>query len=250
MSTSGSNSTVKAIKKAEDQTDILITSQQMLGRDDSHVQPIAGTQHRLQKDSLDAFLLMQRQAAMSGVDIQVCSSFRSFDKQLSIWNRKWSGELPLNTLNGEQINASDLNDNEKIHAIMLWSALPGASRHHWGTDFDVYDKTEVEKASHNFQLVPEEYTGHGPCAKLNAWIQTHAKEYNFYLPYAKYTGGVAREPWHLSYAPIAAKIEQGFNIELLYASLEKADIFGKASVLSVLPELVNRYTFNQGSKAL
>ena len=249
MSASDPNLAVKGIKNAQNKTNIPITSQQMLGREDTHVKPIVGTQHRLQKDSLDAFLHMQQQASISGVDIQICSSFRSFDKQLSIWNRKWSGELPLNTLDGGQINASDLNDNEKIHAIMLWSALPGASRHHWGTDFDVYDKTQVENTGHDFQLVPAEYTDRGPCAKLNAWIQTHANEFDFYLPYADYTGGVAREPWHLSYSPIAAKIEQGFNMELLYASIEKADILGKASVLSVLPELVNRYTFNRGTKA-
>ena len=28
-------------------------------------------------------------------------------------------------------------------AILLWSALPGASRHHWGTDFDVFDRAAV-----------------------------------------------------------------------------------------------------------
>ncbi|MCZ8486094.1 D-alanyl-D-alanine carboxypeptidase family protein [Vibrio lentus] len=30
------------------------------------------------------------------------------------------------------------SEQQKLSAILRWSALPGASRHHWGCDFDVF----------------------------------------------------------------------------------------------------------------
>jgi len=32
-----------------------------------------------------------------------------------------------------------LRASEKIASILRWSALPGTSRHHWGTDLDIID---------------------------------------------------------------------------------------------------------------
>lgn len=204
-------------------------------------------QHRLLPEAKQAFLHMQEAANIDGIDIQICSSYRAFDKQLSIWNRKWRGELPLWTIGGEKLDPAALSANEKIHAIMLWSALPGASRHHWGTDFDVYDESSVQASKQAFMLVPAEYEGEGPCAKMSTWVHKHADEFGFSFPYAKFVGGVAAEPWHLSYINIANKIEAQFNINELSVLLEKSDIEGKFDILKILPELVNRYTFNQGN---
>lgn len=220
---------------------------EVMGLSEAHLSPIS-TDHALHMDVIAPFFNMQKAAAVDGVDLQVCSSFRSFGKQLSIWNRKWQGDLPLNTLDGKTLDANTLNNNEKIHAIMLWSALPGASRHHWGSDFDVFDQRKVDASGHNLCLVPSEYENSGPCAELSQWIKNHASEYGFYLPYAKYVGGVAEEPWHMSHRQTAHKIQQNFAIEQLYAQLEQADILGKVSILKQLPTLVKRYTFNEGIK--
>ncbi len=32
-----------------------------------------------------------------------------------------------------------LSDLEKCKAMLRWSAVPGASRHHWGTEIDIFD---------------------------------------------------------------------------------------------------------------
>lgn len=224
----------------------MISAAEVMGLTHGHVVSFDDGKHRLQSATVDALLKMQQSAASVGVDIQVCSSFRSFDKQLSIWNRKWLGDLPLYTLHGLQVDALTLSNEEKIHAIMLWSALPGASRHHWGTDFDVFDKTQVEKRNHAFELVPDEYAEDGPCAALSRWIQEHAYSYGFSLPYAQYCGGVAQEPWHLSFSSLASKIENHLNVKALYATLEQSDIQGKQTILALLPELINRYTLNKG----
>jgi len=223
----------------------MISSAQIMGLSDVHLVEVDAS-HYLQSEVKQAFCRMQLEAKSNGIDIQICSSFRDFNKQLSIWNRKWRGELPLWTLKGQKLDANSLSNTEKIHAIMLWSALPGASRHHWGTDFDVFDKTRVEQCSEPFMLVPSEYEGNGPCADMNQWVQKNAKDFGFSFPYAKFVGGVAVEPWHLSFTALSSLIETQFSVDDLAAQLEKADIAGKQDILSLLPELVKRYTFNKG----
>lgn len=223
----------------------VISSHEMMGLSQSHLTPLSN-QHSLHKDVAPAFMEMQSAAAQGGVDMQICSSFRSFDKQLSIWNRKWMGELPLYTIDDKTLRASELSDNEKIHAIMLWSALPGASRHHWGSDFDVYDRQSVITLKHQLALIPSEYEPTGPCGELAKWLSQNAADFGFYLPYAHYVGGVAKEPWHLSHKTTANIIQHQFAIDDLYAQLKQADILGKASILRLLPILVKQYTFNLG----
>lgn len=226
-------------------TNDAFNTSEIMGLCNTHLISV-GNQHFLHHKIAGAFYSMRNAAITDGVDMQICSSFRSFDKQLSIWNRKWTGELPLYTLQNTLLSANDLSAHEKIHAIMLWSALPGASRHHWGTDFDVYDKQAVLAQQHNLELIPSEYEGSGPCAKLSNWIKQNAESYGFYLPYAKYVGGVAKEPWHMSNKEEAQHIQSHFQQDELYAQLEQADILGKNTILDLLPALVKQYTFNQG----
>ena len=226
----------------------MITPHQAMGLSSAHLVEVTGG-HFLQGTVKSAFEQMQKAALRQKIDVQICSSFRSFERQLSIWNRKWKGELPLYRLNGEKLNANTLSDEEKIHAIMLWSALPGASRHHWGTDFDVYDKANVEALQHDFQLIPQEYEGSGPCAKLSSWLTTYAKDFGFSFPYAEYIGGVAKEPWHLSHTESASAIETQFSTERLANTLSESTICGKDTILENLDNLVYRYTFNEGKKS-
>jgi LAS superfamily LD-carboxypeptidase LdcB len=222
-----------------------LSAEQIMGLNKAHLVSV-GEEHFLHKDVATAFLAMQAAAAQGGVDMQICSSFRSFDKQLSIWNRKWRGDLPLNTLDNKVLIASELDPLEKIHAIMLWSALPGASRHHWGSDFDVYDRQSIKACQHKLELIPSEYENNGPCANLANWIDSNAAKHGFYLPYAHYVGGVANEPWHVSHYATAQAIQSHFIIDKLYAQLEAADILGKSIILEHLPLLVKQYTFNLG----
>ena len=103
----------------------------------------AGNGHRLHRDVISPFLAMQDAAQKDGIDLQLVSSFRDFDRQTAIFNRKWAGQAQLLNTNGDELPFEALSDNEKLHAILTWSALPGGSRHHWGTDIDVYDRAAV-----------------------------------------------------------------------------------------------------------
>ena len=159
---------------------------------------------RLLPEVCSAFKRMQEAAAQDNVDMQIVSSYRGFDRQLQIWQNKWIGKATLLDADENKLDTSSLSDQQKILAILTWSALPGASRHHWGTDLDVYDKNSVEHAQHDFQLVCSEYD-QGPCSKLNHWLTEHAIKFGFDRPYAQYKGGIAREPWHLSFKTSATK---------------------------------------------
>ena len=71
-----------------------LTIEQLLGTDDGHLVQ-CGDNHRLTAATWVAFQAMQRHALEDGIDLQLVSSFRDFNRQLSIWNRKWQGALPL-----------------------------------------------------------------------------------------------------------------------------------------------------------
>ena len=73
------------------------------------------------------------------------SSFRDFARQLQIWNGKFSGERPMFDAGGRPARRGALSPRERIDAILLWSALPGASRHHWGTDLDLIDRNADDR---------------------------------------------------------------------------------------------------------
>jgi LAS superfamily LD-carboxypeptidase LdcB len=223
----------------------MISPEQMLGINDKHVINV-DDQHKLLPAVRQAYIDMQIAAREEGHDLQLVSSFRSFERQASIWNRKWRGELKLNSLDGQTLDTASLDDHSKIHAILLWSALPGGSRHHWGTDFDVYDRKRVEACNAPFELVTQEYEGQGPCAALSQWLQNNAEKYGFTLPYAEYRGGVAAEPWHLSYSPIAEQIIASFSVDILHAQLIESGILGLDTVLLQLNSLFQRYTLNKG----
>jgi LAS superfamily LD-carboxypeptidase LdcB len=225
----------------------VISSLQILGLNEAHLVSLEN-HHQLQAPVKEAYLEMQKMAKQDGHDLQLVSSYRSFTKQASIWNRKWRGELKLNTIDGRVLDATALDDLEKMHAILLWSALPGGSRHHWGTDFDVYDRNKVEACASPFELITEEYEGNGPCADLAKWLQSNAAQYGFERPYAEYTGGVAAEPWHLSYRPISETIITSFSVDVLREQLIQSDILGLDTVLLHLNTIFERYTLNRGLK--
>lgn len=206
----------------------------------------AGGNHWLLPDTCAAFQAMQTAASIDGIDIQLVSSYRSFERQCAIWNAKWQGDLALRNEHNQILDPASLSDTEKMHAILLWSALPGASRHHWGTDIDVYDKTAVDHWEGEFELISAEYCGDGPCATLSVWLDTHAPQFNFFRPYERYLGGIGAEPWHLSYRPIADKIAYAFDKQALSTLLRNSDLLGWQTIEAHFDEIYHRYVLNKG----
>ena len=188
------------------------------------------------------FKALVTSALNEGIEIKIASGYRSFERQLTIWNNKFSGKSPIKDINGNTVNISALTNSEIIEAILLFSALPGASRHHWGCDIDVYAPNLL--AGNTLQLEPWEYEAKGPMAKLSDWLSDNANQFSFYFPYDQYRGGVAAEPWHLSYIPLAKQYQSAFTIKELEMKLTTTNIEGKADILENLPAIVERYITN------
>jgi len=181
-------------------------------------------------------------AAEADIKIKIASGFRSFERQLLIWNNKFTGKSAIKDNNGETVDISRLSDIEIVDAILLFSALPGASRHHWGCDIDIYAPNLLDSAA--LQLEPWEYSPSGPMAKLSYWLAEHASSHGFYFPYDHYRGGIAAEPWHLSYAPLAQQYQSILSIELLQTLLSTTKIAGKDAIIEYLPTIFKRYINN------
>ena len=183
---------------------------------------------------------MRDAARQAGIDLVPRSSFRDFQTQLAIWNRKWTGQRPLYDRRGALLDRARLSDNEAVDAILSWSAIPGGSRHHWGSDVDVIDAAAVPPG-YTVELVPGEYASKGIFARLSQWLDANMRRFGFFQPYRTDRGGVSPEPWHLSYAPVSQEALESLSLSTLRRVLEASSIEGKAHVLARLPEIYTRF---------
>ena len=216
---------------------MLIDSAAIYGLESSHLVDYQG--HKLEQDTAKALTAMTQAAKLHGIDIAVCSAHRSFDKQLQIWNGKALGKRTLLDINSKPVSITDKSEQELIDLILLWSALPGTSRHHWGTDVDLYDANAIELSE--LALISAEYEEQGPCASLHTWLTQHSHEFGFYFPFQLGLSGVSPEPWHLSYFPVANKLLSAFKLGKIESVLHNADIELKSELMARLPHIVNEY---------
>ncbi|BDY04680.1 M15 family metallopeptidase [Ferrimonas sp. YFM] len=217
----------------------MLTQPQLMGLEQNHLMEVED--QLLECRTAVAFRQMQDAAREAGFDLQCASGWRSFDRQLSIFNGKVMGKRPLVDEEGRPLNPANLNDNELIRAILAWSALPGSSRHHWGTDFDFYDASAISRDE--LKLEPAEYRGRAPNGKLNRWLDEHMTRFGFFRPYTKNLGGVQPEPWHLSFAPVALPALAAFDERALAEHLKQSKLALKSHILERLPELLRRYFY-------
>lgn len=222
---------------------LVFTLDQLVGRTREHLSELTGPACALHKEVVSPFLTLRAAAAADGIDLVAFSSFRDFDRQLAIWNGKYRGERPLQDRAGQPLDVATLTPAQRVEAILWWSALPGASRHHWGTDFDVLDANALPPG-YRLQVIPAEYQEGGPFHRLTAWLDRHMHAFGFFRPYTRDRGGVAPEPWHLSYAPVAAQAIAQLRLESLRAVLAASDIEGKPEVLSALAANFSTYVVN------
>jgi len=219
------------------------TLEQLTGRARSHLTELPDPRCTLHNEVVAPFLAMRAAAAADGIDLVAFSSFRDFDRQLAIWNGKFRGERPMQDRNGQALDVRALTPAGRVEAILWWSALPGASRHHWGTDFDCLDASALTPG-YALQVIPSEYLPGGPFAHLTTWLDAHMHAFGFYRPYTTDRGGVQPELWHLSYAPVAMRAQRALAADGLRAVLAGAVIEGKPEVLAGLDRHFANYVVN------
>jgi LAS superfamily LD-carboxypeptidase LdcB len=208
-----------------------------------HIVDLEAPPCSLHQAVVEPFLRLRAAAATDGIDLLPASSFRDFSRQLAIWNGKCRGERALRDRDGRLLEATALDDDQLVDAILQWSALPGTSRHHWGTDFDVIDGAALPHG-YRVQFIPAEYAEDGIFSRLNGWLSAHAEEFGFYRPYGTYHGGVQPEPWHLSHAATAQCALAQFSVEVLHQALEASGILAWSALQGRLPAIVERYVRN------
>jgi LAS superfamily LD-carboxypeptidase LdcB len=219
---------------------MLMNEFELTGRSTSHVVAINELDCSLHVEAVTSLLAMRAAAKKNGIDLRVRSAFRDFDTQLLIWNRKWRGERPLLSRTGQPLDAAALTPDERLDAILIWSAIPGGSRHHWGTEFDLIDAAAVTPG-YQVQLIPEAYASDGIFAKLYSWLEANARRFGFYRPYRTDQGGVSPEPWHFSYAPVSLRAMELLSLTMLRRVLEQSEIDGRPQILARLPEIYTRF---------
>jgi LAS superfamily LD-carboxypeptidase LdcB len=213
---------------------------ELTGQARTHISAVADPECLLHAGVVTPFLNLRRAAQSEGFDLVPMSGFRDFARQLAIWNGKFSGTRPMYDAAGVSLDAGALTPAQRIDAILLWSALPGASRHHWGTDLDLIDRGAA-LSGYEIRLTREEFAPGGPFARLGRWLDTHAPRFGFFRPFQGLRSGVQPEPWHFSFAPVAEQARRSLGPEVLRAAIAGAPLLGKEAVLARLEELHARY---------
>lgn len=219
-----------------------ISTELLLGLDESAMVMFDGI--LVHQDIVVPLTSLKIAAARSGFDLRVVSGFRGFDRQLAIWNAKAAGERVLLDDAGLVLEWASLSESDLMAAILRWSALPGASRHHWGTDIDVYDAAAVA-SDYRVQLTPVEVADEGVFGPFHKWLDGEfaaGRGDGFFRPYNIDRGGIAPERWHLSYAPLAVACDLALHAKVLKKALKQCeDLQLKESILRELPHIYRHY---------
>jgi LAS superfamily LD-carboxypeptidase LdcB len=221
----------------------MLNELEVTGRARSHVVQRDDLGAALQRDALDPFLAMKAAAGRDGIEIEIASSFRDFAAQQRIWDTKYRGERPLYDSDGKVRDHAALSAAELVEAIVCWSAVPGGSRHHWGSEIDVIDRAAMPEG-YRVRLLPSETERDGVFYPLHQWLDENMARYGFYRPYQTYRGGVFPEPWHLSYAPVSTIATGLLTLPLLEETLRASNILGKDIVLDQIDAIYRRYVIN------
>jgi LAS superfamily LD-carboxypeptidase LdcB len=218
----------------------MLNPRELTGRIEGHVQEVAELRSTVHKAAAGALLGLVEAARDDGLDLNIVSSFRGFTRQTEIWNAKFSGRRRLLDRESREIDRGGLNEQTLIDTILIWSALPGASRHHWGTDVDVIDCASMPEG-YIPQLVQREFEPGAVFGGLEAWLSANLRRFDFFRPYTTDRGGVMPEPWHISYAPVSVPALQRLTLDVLTDAIDASEMLGRESVLLRLPELYERY---------
>ncbi|WP_347373009.1 M15 family metallopeptidase [Aequorivita sp. Q41] len=159
---------------------------------------------KMHKATKEAFQKMKAAAAKENLNIEIVSSYRSFQRQKEIFEGKY-----------KKFTSGGLTPEKAIQKIIEYSTIPGTSRHHWGTDIDIIDANAPRPAN---VLMPENFHGSGPYCNLKTWLNAYAEAFNFHEVYTDNGNrkGFKYEPWHFSYAPV--------SIPMLKAYKEQIDV--------------------------
>lgn len=154
--------------------------------------PVRAGEQYLRREAAEALrkMFIALEKDYPGIEFWVQSSVRNWYDQKIIWENKWTG---VTLIEGRKLNESFKDPLKRARKIMEYSSMPGASRHHWGTDLDI-------------NALNNRYYESGEGAMLYAWLRKNASRFGFCQPYtAGRSTGYEEERWHWSYRPLACR---------------------------------------------
>ena len=189
---------------------VFFTRNQLIGKGNPN---IIGNS-KIHKDANFAFEKMKEHAYKDGINIEIVSSYRSFEKQKQLFENKYI-----------KFTNEGMSPEKAIEKIIEYSTIPGTSRHHWGTDLDLIDANFPKPES---VLEEEHFYGIGPYCKLKEWMDIYAESYGFIEVYTQSDSrkGFKHEPWHYSFAPVSVPMLQSFKKLNLKDILTTEDVEG------------------------
>lgn len=212
---------------------------QLIGKDESSIVGNSYTT-KMHKETSAAFQKMKATALAEGINIELVSAYRSFQRQKEIFEGKY-----------KRFTAQGLNPIKAIEKIIEYSTIPGTSRHHWGTDIDIIDANAKPRPKSVLQ--PELFHGEGLFCKLKDWLNENANSFGFYEVYTDNPKrkGFKYEPWHFSYAPVSRPMLEEYKKLDILKILQEEKILGseyfsnafitqyrKENILDINPELL------------
>ena len=142
---------------------------------------LSGISDSMQADAriIDDIYEMMDAASSDGVNLMICSAYRSYDRQKSLFNNK------INKLMGEGMSYLEAY---KVGSMNV--TVPGTSEHHLGLALDILTGSYTKMDD-----------GFGE-TKAGKWLAENAADYGFILRYPKGKEditGIVYEPWHFRY---------------------------------------------------
>ena len=142
----------------------------------------ASTQKELAEEAADAYMQMKQAAAVDGVELLLCSGYRTVEYQQNLFDQekqKWLDE--------------GMSDQEAYDKAKTVVAVPGYSEHNSGLAADI--------------VTPDHQTLDSAFANTDAakWLFEHAPDYGFILRYPvnkQAITGIIYEPWHYRYVGV------------------------------------------------
>jgi D-alanyl-D-alanine carboxypeptidase len=139
---------------------------------------------------------MSNAAKQDGVDLMVCSAYRSIVRQTELFDDRKAGYM-----------SEGMNEEEAIAATLQYTTRPGTSEHHTGLAVDI--------VTPEYQNLDEGYAE----TAAAQWLLENAADYGFILRYPKGKEGMTQvdfEPWHYRYVGEEAAeviMENGYCLE-------------------------------------
>ena len=152
--------------------------------------------HAIDSRAYPALQQMMDDCRAAGLEPTICSSYRTWDKQAELFEKK------LDTLLQQ-----GYSQEEAESEAARWVARPGTSEHETALAVDIVDK--------DYQLLDQQQEQ----TPVQQWLMTHCAQYGFILRYPTDKSdltGIGYEPWHYRYVGTEAAeriMEQGLCME-------------------------------------